>query len=165
MPEREQVQIVEAIDSEQIEQLRIQFKEYADSLHFDLSFQDFEKELSELPGKYAPPTGCALLAFDGKLSAGCVAMRRIDPEICEMKRLYVRPEFQGKGIGKLLVTAVIDVARKQKYRRMRLDTVPSMKSAITLYQSLGFVEIDSYRENPIEGALFLELDLIPDSSA
>lgn len=142
-----------------ITQARELFLEYAASLGFDLSFQDFEKELNEFPGEYAPPDGCLLLAIDEGQLAGCVALKKISPTLCEMKRLYVRPEFRGRGVGRKLSEAVIGEARKIGYARMRLDTVPSMSAATSLYRSLGFKEIPPYRYNPIKGALFMELDL------
>ena len=135
------------------------FLEYAKSLDFHLCFQDFERELTELPGEYAPPSGLLLLLMSEGKAAGCVALRKIEDVICEMKRLYVRPEFRGMGLGKRLAVALIGVARKLGYSSMRLDTVPSMKKAIQLYRLLGFREIKPYRSNPVEGAIFMELDL------
>ena len=138
---------------------RTLFREYAASLDVDLEFQDFARELRELPGEYAPPGGCLLLAFDGNEPAGCVALRSIDQEICEMKRLFVRPQFRGTGLGKQLAEAVIKHARKIGYQRMRLDTLPSMRAAASMYHSLGFREIAPYRYNPVPGTKFMELDL------
>ncbi len=135
------------------------FLEYADSLDFDLDFQDFDRELAELPGEYSYPDGRLLIAFVSGKPAGCVALRRIEEAICEMKRLYVRTEFRGKGVGRMLARKIIDEARKIGYRRMRLDTVSSMREAISLYRSFGFKEISQYRVNPRPDAMFFELDL------
>ena len=144
---------------EEFQQIRKLFAEYADSLEFDLDFQGFNEELANLPGDYAPPDGCILLAkYDGKI-AGCVALRRLSDDICEGKRLYVRPEFRGLKIGRRLTEAIIAEARKIGYTRIRGDTVPFMQVAIALYESLGFKEIAPYRYNPIEGATFIELEL------
>jgi ribosomal protein S18 acetylase RimI-like enzyme len=129
--------------------------EYANSLGVDLSFQDLDHELSTLSTFYE----LILLARDGGRAAGCVALRRIDDEICEMKRLYVRPEFRGINLGRQLAQRIIDAGRERGYKRMRLDTLPTMTAAIPLYQSLGFVEIEPYRFNPVAGTRFLELDL------
>jgi ribosomal protein S18 acetylase RimI-like enzyme len=128
-------------------------------LDVDLCFQGFAKELATLPGDYARPAGRLLLAFEGQQPAGCGALRRIDDDICEMKRLYVRPAFRGKGAGGELIDALIRTARKIGYQHMRLDTLPSMTRAIAIYRSLGFKAIAPYRVNPVPGAAFLELDL------
>lgn len=153
------IQIVQAVSSKDLDQVRELFQEYATSLGFELCFQNFDKELTELPGDYAPPSGCLfLLLYESKI-AGCVALRNMGEGVCEMKRLYVRPEFRGKRIGKTLVLAIIKEARHIGYNRMRLDTVPAMQEAISLYRSLGFEEIEPYRYNPIEGAIFMELKL------
>lgn len=151
--------IVEARGVETLAIVRELFLEYATSLDFDLSFQDFDRELSELPGNYAVPAGCLLLALDGGAAAGCVALRNLGEDVAEMKRLYVRPRFRGLGVGRMLARRVIEEARRRGYTRMRLDTVPAMQSALALYQSLGFKPIAPYRHNPIAGASFLELDL------
>jgi ribosomal protein S18 acetylase RimI-like enzyme len=135
------------------------FLEYAGALGFDLSFQKFEQELADLPGDYSPPGGCLLAAIEGPQFAGCVGLRKFDEGICEMKRLYVKPSFRGRRIGRSLAISVIEEAKKMGYSNMRLDTVPAMKQAIPLYYSLGFKPISPYRENPIDGALFLELAL------
>jgi GNAT superfamily N-acetyltransferase len=142
-----------------IEIARALFREYAASLGFDLSFQNFEQELAELPGDYAPPGGRLYLAFEKGRPAGCVALRRISDDDCEMKRFYVCPLYRGKGVGKKLATLVIGDARQIGYKRILLDTVPAMKRAIRLYRVLGFKPIPAYRENPIPGASFMELTL------
>lgn len=151
--------IVQATSASDIAVARSLFEEYARSLDFDLCFQGFERELAELPGRYAPPSGRILLAQNGDAFVGCIALRALDPRICEMKRLYVQPTSAGKGIGRLLANALIGEARLVGYDTMRLDTIPAMRAAITLYESLGFRDIPPYTENPIPGARFLELAL------
>ena len=135
------------------------FREYAAALDIDLRFQDFESEVAELPGRYAPPAGRILLAWDGGKVLGCVAMRRLDATHCEMKRLYVRPAGRGLGIGRRLATMVCATARAAGYDRVRLDTLPAMHAAHDLYASMGFRAVIPYVFNPIDGAQFLELHL------
>jgi len=142
-----------------LDEIRTMLREYAAWLEIDLCFQNFEQELTGLPGEYAPPRGRLLLATTIAEGAGCVALRPIDKEICEMKRLYVRPSHRGTGLGRSLILAIIDEARAAGYRRMRLDTMPKMDSAQRLYASLGFRDIPAYRYNPEPGARFLELVL------
>ena len=138
---------------------RALFREYADSLGIDLCFQNFEQELAALPGDYSPPTGALLLAWIDGNAMGCAALRRLDQECCEMKRLYVRPEARGTRLGRLLTESILEAGRVLGYRRMRLDTLPSMATAIALYHSLGFREIAPYRNNPVPGAVYLEKEL------
>jgi ribosomal protein S18 acetylase RimI-like enzyme len=153
------VRIVQAHTPEHFETIRRLFLKYAESLGFDLEFQNFEQELESLPGDYAAPNGCLLIAEDSGNWAGCVALRGLEDDNCEMKRLYVIPEYRGLGIGKILAQAVIKEARARGYKKMRLDTVPSMKEARGLYASLGFYIIKPYRYNPIDGASYMELKL------
>lgn len=153
------VELLEVNSAEQIPHIRQLFLEYQKWLGIDLCFQGFDKELASLPGDYAPPSGRLLLAkYDSKV-AGCAALRKITPEICEMKRLFVRPEFRGKGIGKQLAVRIIDEAGIIGYTKMRLDTLPVMKEAVTLYRSLGFQDTAPYYHNPIQGTLYMELKL------
>jgi ribosomal protein S18 acetylase RimI-like enzyme len=150
----------QAASPAQIEQVRDLFLDYAKSLGFSLCFQNFDQELARLPGHYAPPKGRLLLVeYAGEL-AGCVALRELEAGICEMKRLYLRPAFRGKGLGRSIAEHLIAEARKMGYARMRLDTVePVMQDAVAMYRRLGFREIPPYRENPIAGALYVELTL------
>jgi len=151
--------IREASDPSDYEESRQLFEEYASRLDFDLGFQQFESELMSLPGEYTPPAGCVLLAeADGAL-CGCVALRPLSDDICEMKRLYVRPDQRRRGIGRALAVAAIELARKRGYATMRLDTIASMFEAMRLYESLGFREIAAYRHNPVQGARYFGLEL------
>jgi putative acetyltransferase len=152
--------IVRAESSAQIEKVRELFLAYANSLGFRLCFQGFDKELADLPGDYAPPHGRLLLAEGEGRTAGCVALHKLATQVCEMKRLYLRPEFRGRGLGRMLCERTLSEARNIGYRQLRLDTVePVMKDAVALYRRLGFREITPYRPNPIAGALYMEIDL------
>jgi len=153
------LKIVQAGTTDEVAQARTLFEEYAASLDFDLHFQNFREELAGLPGDYAAPHGCLLLAWHGDQVAGCVALRKIERDISEMKRLYVRPAFRNRGVGKSLARTIIAEAKNRGYSRLRLDTVPAMKEAQALYESLGFTKIPPYRRNPIPGAAFMELIL------
>ncbi|MGH9733634.1 MAG: GNAT family N-acetyltransferase [Candidatus Acidiferrales bacterium] len=163
-------------NDEAVRNVSLLFREYAASLSVDLSFQDFEAEMAALPGDYAPPHGRLFLALadDSERTApittgrrgtgpqrcaGCVALRKIDDEICEMKRLYVINVYRGRKIGRCLADAAIEAAREIGYRRMRLDTLPEMMQAQHLYRELGFREISPYRYNPVVGTKFFELML------
>jgi putative acetyltransferase len=141
------------------------FLEYASSLDFDLSFQNFDQEMASLPGDYAEPYGCILMAIKDEQPVGCVALRPISKTICEMKRLYVRTQFQGHGIGRVLAVEILKIAADYGYEKLRLDTVPSMKAAIQMYETMGFYAIDPYRENPVDGTAYLEKKLAAGSSA
>jgi putative acetyltransferase len=154
------LQFVQVQSEFQIEQVRQLFLEYARSLGFSLCFQNFDQELANLPGDYSPPHGKLLLAeFEGEL-AGCVALHKLENEICEMKRLYLRPQFRGKGLGRALATRIIAEGRDLGYSRLRLDTVESaMQDAVAMYLKLGFRKIDPYCANPMPSALYLELVL------
>ncbi len=151
--------IVLAASTHQIAAARRLFQEYETSLGIELTFQGFAKEVAELPGAYAPPSGRLFLATDGAQDVGCIALRPLADGVCEMKRLYVRPTARGARLGRRLAETVIGEARAIGYTRMRLDTLPSMKEAFALYQTLGFREIAPYYENPIVGTRFMELDL------
>jgi putative acetyltransferase len=152
--------ITQAESVARISLVRELFLEYAQSLGFSLCFQSFDQELAGLPGEYSPPDGRLLLMEYQGQPAGCVALHKLEPGICEMKRLYVRPAFRGKGLGRVLAERILSEARGIGYRRLRLDTVePVMKNAVAMYRLLGFGEIAPYRANPIEGALYMEVEL------
>ena len=153
------LRIVEGHSQDRLPAVRELFAEYAASLAVDLSFQGFGRELADLPGEYVPPAGRLLLALEGDEPAGCVALRPSAREVCEMKRLYVRPAFQGTGLGRRLAEAIVDAGREAGYRAMRLDTLPTMVAARALYRSLGFEEIEAYRPNPVHGTTYFELEL------
>ena len=139
--------------------LRGLFRAYAASIGVSLDFQDFDAELEGLPGDYAPPRGRLLLAWQEGEAIGCVALRPLEPEVCEMKRLYVGPAARASGLGRRLAVRICEEARAAGYSRMRLDTLSTMTAALGLYESLGFRPIPAYYFNPIPGAVYLELDL------
>ncbi|HUL44362.1 MAG TPA: GNAT family N-acetyltransferase [Bacteroidota bacterium] len=153
-------EIIEALTDEQISAVRILFREYADSINLDLCFEGFETELDELPGMYAPDQGGLFLATLDGAPAGCVAVRPLEPpDIAELKRLYVRPSARKHGLGEALTRRAIERARERGYRRMRLDSLPSMADAQRLYRELGFRDIQPYKYNPVSGVTYMELDL------
>ena len=154
------IETAQAESPEQIEEIRKLFREYENWLGIDLCFQDFENELANLPGKYAKPDGRLFLISIKNQSAGCVALRKIEDGICEMKRLYVRENYRGLGFGRTLIERLIEEAQAVGYEKMRLDTLPDkMPDAVKLYKSHGFREIASYYENPHRETLFMELNL------
>ncbi len=156
--DRSQIDVIQATLPEHIEQARSLFLEYGRSLGFSLCFQSFDEELKTLPGAYGPPSGRLLVARCADHAAGCIALRKLEAGICEMKRLYVRPGDRGRGLGRMLVERLIAEARAIGYERMRLDTIESaMKDAIALYRRMGFKEIAPYSAIPIESALWMEL--------
>jgi GNAT superfamily N-acetyltransferase len=153
------IQVEMIVRSEDVQEVRTLFEEYQESIGLDLEFQDFSSELASLPGAYVPPRGRLLLARSGGAAAGCVALRPLSADTCEMKRLYVRPAFRKAGAGRLLAERLIAEARSIGYARMCLDTLPSMVRAQQLYESLGFRDIDAYRYNPLAGTRYMALDL------
>jgi putative acetyltransferase len=153
------MQILSAAEPAQVEQVRLLFQEYWDSFGFTPCFQDFSKELAGLPGKYAPPGGALALALVEGQPAGCVALRRLDDERCEAKRLYVRPEFRGHGLGKALLDWVIAQARTLGYREMAGDTMPVMAQALEMYFRAGFERTGPYADDPTPGAIYIRLRL------
>ncbi|MGE5231119.1 MAG: GNAT family N-acetyltransferase [Deltaproteobacteria bacterium] len=151
--------IRKATGPHEIEVVRGLFAEYAAELPVDLGFQGFAEELATLPGAYAGPGGVLLLAWADDLPAGCAGVRPLEPGACELKRLYVRPAFRGRGLARRLAAAALAEARDRGYARVRLDTLPGMIEAQRLYRTLGFREIGPYRANPVPGAKYMELAL------
>ena len=150
------VRIRQALSPDDIGIVRTLFEEYAATLEIDLAYQGFADELAGLPGCYVPPRGRLLLAWAGNQAAGCVALRALEENVCEMKRLYVRPHQRGGGIGKQLAEAIIAEARTIGYAMMRLDTVPKLAAATRMYESLGFVRRSAYYETPVAETIFME---------
>lgn len=152
--------VIQAKSKKEIQDARTLLEEYAAWLEVSLCFQNFDQELAGLPGDYAPPAGRLLLAFEDDQLVGCIALRELRASTCEMKRLFLRPEFRGRGLGRALVERIIEEARQIGYKQMCLDTLPgSMDQAIALYSSIGFKEIEPYYNNPVAGAKFMELRL------
>ena len=147
------------IGQDMIEEIKELFLEYAQTLDIDLSFQDFETELKTLPGKYGKPDGALIIALVDNKVAGCVALRKLSADICEMKRLYVRDNYRGLGLGKKLISMIIEEAKSLSYSHIRLDTLPNMKKAQDLYSSFCFYDIEPYVYNPILGTRYMELKL------
>ena len=156
MPRRSDIRVRAAEGPGDLGHIRDLFLEYAASLNFDLCFQGFDEELANLPGAYGPPRGRLFLAEGRGGIAGGVGLRPLEAEICEMKRLYVRPAFRNLGLGRRLAEAAMGAARAVGYRRMRLDTLASMAAANALYRSLGFKEIPPYYDSPLESAIYFE---------
>src|SRR6185436_7918028 len=155
------ITFAQAVSAADIAVARTLFKEYEQSIGVSLCFQNFDQELANLPGDYAPPQGRLLLAREFDQLMGCVALRPLGPTTCEMKRLFVRSEYRDRGLGRVLVEALIEEARAIGYTHMRLDTIADrMDRAVALYKSIGFVEIPPYRNNPVDSATFMELDLL-----
>lgn len=147
------------LETQEIGQTKELLEEYIDSLHLDLSFQDIQEEMTSFPDKYREPAGAFIIAKCGEIVCGCVGLKRINLDICEMKRLFVRDDFKGLGIGKRLIELILLEAKKKGYRKIRLDTLPSMKKAQDLYRYFGFYEIEPYVFNPVEGSIFFEREL------
>ncbi len=154
------LEIIHANTSQEIQTAKMLFKEYAEWLGVDLGFQNFQEELDSIPGKYALPSGRLVIAkYDGDI-AGCAAVRKLEDGVCEMKRLFVREKFRGKGIGEALAKRIVEDARKIGYKKMRLDTdEQKMFKAMAIYKSMGFMEIEAYYHNPYDGVVYLELEL------
>ena len=153
------VQINFAQSQSDFDNARRLFIEYAETLGFSLCFQGFDEELENLPGKYATPDGCILLAWDELVCAGCVGLRPLSETVCEMKRLYVKPDYRGTGLGRLLAEKILRFAKEKNYSKIMLDTLSSMESAQALYRSLAFFETEPYYNNPHPEVVFFEKTL------
>lgn len=154
------MEIYRANNSKYITYIQALFLQYAEALNIDLSFQNFEDELKALPGKYSEPEGALLIALEDNEPLGCIALRKIDEETCEMKRLFVKPEYRNMRLGKRLVEEIIKEGKQIGYKSIKLDTLKSMESAVKLYKSFGFKETESYIYNPIKDAIYMELKLV-----
>jgi ribosomal protein S18 acetylase RimI-like enzyme len=154
-----QAELTYAVEPEMFDEVKRLFKEYAETLDVDLSFQNLEEELKTLPERYGPPDGVVIIAYVDGRNAGCVALHKLSPDVCEMKRLYVRDEFKGMGIGSKLIAKILEEASRRKFRFMRLDTLPTMEKAQKLYESFGFYDIEPYVYNPVPGTRYLERKL------
>ena len=152
---------VTASTEEHFRQARALLREYEEYVGVDLSFQGFEEEFRDLEHEYGPPAGVLLLVREEGQTAGCIALRNLGNGICEMKRLFMKPQFRGRGLGRKCAEQIVQIARETGYVSIRLDTLPSMRAAIDLYGSMGFNEIAPYTNNPVEGAMFMELVLTP----
>jgi len=154
------ITFAQAVSAADIAVARTLFKEYEQSIGVSLCFQNFDQELANLPGDYAPPSGRLLLVRVDDQIAGCIALRKLDDSTSEMKRLYLRPEFRGRGLGESIVQTLIHEAKLIGYSKIRLDTIPGrMDQAINLYRSIGFKEIPAYYDTPFDDTLYMELDL------
>src|SRR3984893_5817665 len=154
-----EIRITEAVLPEDQARIARLMREYVEALDADIGFQDFESEHADLPGKYARPEGVVLIAWTAVEAVGIVAYRPLDHRICEMKRLYVLPRFRGTGLGRLLVEELVRDARSHGYRRMVLDTLPSMRPAQALYSAMGFRPIRAYYDNPLPRVIYMALEL------
>jgi ribosomal protein S18 acetylase RimI-like enzyme len=160
---RNEVVITPPENPDDVDTIRLLFREYEKAIGIDLCFQDFESELAALPGRYAPPNGRLYIAYCNDKVTGCVGIRKLSDGICEMKRLYVRPQYRGRKIGRLLAQKTVDVAKSIGYETMRLDTLKTMKEAVALYESLGFERVDPYYDNPHPDAVYMELRLVSEA--
>jgi len=150
---------VVSTQGEALEQVKVLFREYVTALNVDLAFQHFDHEIKDLLQKYGPPGGCLMLATHDAQAAGCIALQQIKPRVCEMKRLYTRPQFRQKGIGSQLIEQLISQALKMGYRKMVLDTLSRLTPAIHLYKQHGFIETTAYYNNPLREVIFMEKEL------
>jgi len=153
------IRIIRAQSPDQVDEVRRLFREYERFLGVDLCFQSFEEELAGLPGQYGPPDGVLLMAMDGRQVAGCVALRKLEDGVCEMKRLYLSPQYRRRGLGRLLAERILNEAAALGYRVMRLDTLDKLKEAMGLYEAMGFRRREPYYGNPLPGVVYWELDL------